>query len=858
MKYYLFDNVESAEICILTTTINSIEIKKAYLDIVNINPSSTLILDLFLPIGKKKASVKEMKAYIHEELEPEFTDYKVKYIVCTDAEYFKVLTGQPKADANLGYVFEIANRKIIYTPSYKAIFYNPERVKSMINQAMSALVADRVGKYVKPGSKIIKFAEYPNKYEQIWQWLNRLTEMNVPLTCDIEAFSLKHYKAGIATIAFAWNQEEGIAFTVDYVPFPNVSEAPFGTRNTNNIVRALLIDFFKNFKQKIIYHNIAYDAYVLIYQLFMNDICDTNGLLYGIETMLSNWEDTKLISYLATNSCAGNKLSLKDQAQEFAGNYAQSEIKNVLNIPLDELLQYNLIDALSTWYVYNKHYQTMINDQQLDIYQNLFKPATIDIIQMQLTGMPVNMSKVHEIKQEMQADYDNAGQTINSSLLVQEFTQQLNQEWVDTKNSTYKKKRVSLVDAHEMFNPNSGLQLQKLLFQQLGLPVLGLTDTKQPSTDGDTLKALRNHTTDPNVLSLLNALIDYKAVDKILNTFIPVMEDAVECDGWHYLFGNFNLGGTVSGRLSSSEPNLQNLPSNSKYGKLIKSAFQAPSGWLFVGLDFASLEDRISALTTKDPNKLKVYADGYDGHSLRAFNYYKEQLPDIQETVESINSIEKKYKHFRQESKAPTFALTYQGTYITLMNNCGFSEEKAKLIEKRYHELYAASDRWIQSKLDQASRDGYITAAFGLRVRTPLLYQVIRGNSKTPFEAEAEGRTAGNALGQSWCLLNVRALKAFMQTVRTSKFNTSIRPSASIHDANYFIIKDDLETLMFLNKHLVEEVNWNKHPDIYHPQVGLGGDLSVFYPSWREEISIPNNATASEITAIVDKTLSKS
>ncbi|TGW14442.1 hypothetical protein EIL50_05525, partial [bacterium NHP-B] len=87
-----------------------------------------------------------------------------------------------------------------------------------------------------------------------------------------------------------------------------------------------------------------------------------------------------------------------------------------------------------------------------------------------------------------------------------------------------------------------------------------------------------------------------------------------EEDGAYYIFGNFNLGGTVSGRLSSSGPNLQNIPSSgTPYAKMIKKCFVAPPGFIFVGADFASLEDRISALTTRDPMKLKVYTDGYDG-----------------------------------------------------------------------------------------------------------------------------------------------------------------------------------------------------------------------------------------------------
>ena len=76
---------------------------------------------------------------------------------------------------------------------------------------------------------------------------------------------------------------------------------------------------------------------------------------------------------------------------------------------------------------------------------------------------------------------------------------------------------------------------------------------------------------------------------------------------------------------------MQQIPANSTFGKLIKSCFAAPEGWLFVGADFNSLEDYVSALTTKDPNKLRVYTEGYDGHCLRAFSYFRDQVPDIRQ-----------------------------------------------------------------------------------------------------------------------------------------------------------------------------------------------------------------------------------
>lgn len=220
--------------------------------------------------------------------------------------------------------------------------------------------------------------------------------------------------------------------------------------------------------------------------------------------------------------------------------------------------------------------------------------------------------------------------------------------------------------------------------------------------------------------------------------------------------------------------------------------------------------------------------------------------------VAQINSIEKKYKPLRQESKVPTFALTYDGTYITLMTGSGFDIDKAKLIEARYHELYVVSDQWVSSKLDQASKDGYVTVAFGLRVRTPLLKQVIRKTKATPYEAEAEGRSAGNALGQSWCLLNSRAWMAFMKKVRKSEYRLDIRPCSQIHDAGYCLIRDNIAPLKYANDHLVEEVFWQEHPDIAHPDVKLGGKLGIFYPNWSQEITIPNGASEAEIFSTID------
>ena len=581
---------------------------------------------------KKKTPVTDIKTCLQEQVYPKITTYTPNYVLVADSEYFKVMAKVTKPDAYIGYFFG-DTFKFLYVPSYKQIFYHPEETKEKITRALDSIKASEQGKYCSPGSNIIKDEYYPSTAKDIAVLLKSLANRPI-LTCDIETYSLKHVDAGLGSICFCWDKHSGCAFKIDK-----------SSDSKNQEVRDLLKEFFINYKGTLIFHNIAFDVTVLIYQLFMKDVLDQEGLLNGLDIMLKNWEDTKLMTYLCTNSCSGNNLGLKYQAQAYAGNWAQDEISNIDKIPEEDLLRYNLIDGLSTWFVYEKYKDTLVAEKQDKLYREIFKPTTKDIIQMQLTGIPLNYDKVLEAEQKLNDDKNQALSVITANKYVIKFKEVLNQEVVDKYNSTHKK-QITLADVDESFNPNSGIQIKKLLYDLIKLPVINLTESKQPATDGDTLKALLNHTTDKDVLDLLQALIDYSAVEKILSAFIPTFKKATPAsDGRRYIYGNFNLGGTVSGRLSSSKPNLQQIPATgSKYAKLIKSCFQAPKGWLWVGLDYASLEDHISALVTKDPNKLKVYTDEYDGHCLRAYSYWKNLMPDITAQLDEIHKEGKVYK----------------------------------------------------------------------------------------------------------------------------------------------------------------------------------------------------------------------
>lgn len=856
MKYEVLGKGGPAEVAVLTPRLQPVEAKRHYYDpYLSQYDKEVILCDLHISRGKKKTPVGEIKEYLSELL-PHLLDMNIKLLVVTQPEYFKVLTKQAKTDATIGDVLDtvVDGLQATYCPNYSRIFYDPEKTRSRIGLCYRGVDRWAKGDTSKVGADVIKFKAHPSTVAEISNWLDTLINMDCDLTCDIEGFDLKHTRAGIGTITFCWDEGSGISFEVDNCQ----------TKEENAEIRALLKQFFIDFKRSMKYHNICYDAYVLIYQLFMDHILDQEGMLYGLEVMLRNFDCTQLITYLATNTCAGNELGLKAQAQEFAGNYAVEEINDITRIPLPDLLTYNLVDGLSTWYVYNKHWPTLVADNQRDIYEHLFKPAVIDIIQMQLTGLPVNMDKVIALDKLLKSEQQQLIQKMGENQIVRGFVDCLCQEALDAKNLKLKTKVVGWEDLGTTkdltiaFNPQSAPQLQRLLYGEdfLGLPVLDYTDSKLPATGAETLEKLIAQGPGQDVVEFLELLMEYKASAIILNTFLPAFLKAERGpDGWHYLFGNFRLGGTLSGRLSSNNPNLQNIPSSAgaplkkRLAKLIKECFEAPEGWIFCGLDFDSLEDRISALTTRDPEKLKVYTDGYDGHSLRAYSYFGENMPDIDpRSVDSINSIAKKYKQYRQDSKAPTFALTYQGTYMTLMNNCGFSKELAMAIETAYQKMYKVSVKWVQDRLEQATKDGYVTVAFGLRVRTPLLAQSILGTKATPKEVEAEGRTAGNAMGQSYCLLNNRAASEFMGKVRKSEYRLDIKPCAHIHDAQYYLVRDaGFGPLMYMNKHLPKAVAWQDDPEIYHDKVKLSGSVEIFHPNWNHGFDIPANCNEETI-----------
>ena len=873
MKHILFgSNIENLKVAI---AIKASALNKAKLTRYYIDPVESLEAENFvaydLAYNGKKAPVSLIRECLSELL-PEIDERGINTLLVCDAPYFKTLTKNKKADPFYGYACPCAiegyeHLQIVLCPSHQILMYNP-LMQEKIDRALEALETTVMGNYEDPGQDIIKEAHYPRKLEDIKRTLDALHKFP-ELTCDIEGKSLEFWTCGISTIAFAWDKHRGVAFSVDRAM--GADEQPLAHRKKDNpyvpshrpvaesaAIKAMLKEFFQTYKGKLIYHNIAFDGKVLAYELWMEHLADSPNRIAGIKEMTKNFDDTKLILYQATNNAVKNELGLKAASAEFTGNYAE-DVTDTEKIPLPNLLEYNLKDCMATWYVKEKYEPIMIADEQQELYETLLKDAVVTLMDTELCGMPINPAKVQVAKKVMTDIETECMDFFKNNPIIQKFHHQALQAKADKKTAEAKAKAKTdrptkvycITDSviYEEFNPNSGPQLQTLLYDYLGYPVLDLTKSKQPATGGKTIKKLLNHSACEEHTEIFEYIIKLADVAIILSTFIPAFENAQQLpDGSWRLFGNFNLGGTQSLRLSSSNPNLQNIPSGSIYAKIIKECFEAPPGWLFCGSDFDALEDKVGSLRTQDPEKLKIYIEGFCGHCVRALSYWPEKMPDIDPTSpDSVNSIKKKYKVYRQDSKAPSFALQYDGTFKTLMTNCGFSEGEAKRIEANYHSLYVVSDEHMKAVIEKAKELGYVPLAFGARVRTPLLAKTIGTGKSVPYAAMAEARSAGNAYIQSYCFLTVKAFSEFRKRLWASKYVHDILPSATIHDAIYYLVRNSAKIMEWFNRNLIECMAWNELPELQHDVVKISSGLEIFWPSWRDAIDVPNGATSNEI-----------
>lgn len=249
------------------------------------------------------------------------------------------------------------------------------------------------------------------------------------------------------------------------------------------------------------------------------------------------------------------------------------------------------------------------------------------------------------------------------------------------------------------FNLDSSTQLGEILFDRLKLPVVKRSKkTQKPSADAEVLEELARE------VPIVSKILEYRSLSKLASTYTSSLVGRVDSEG--RVHGSFNQTGTVTGRLSSSDPNLQNIPKHKDtFG--IRKAFVAKEGYTFVVADYSQVELRVMAHFSKDPGMMKAFADGEDIHTRTAVEIFKCAWDDA------------KPQGYRQIAKSINFGLIYGQSYMGLAHNVGISEEEAAHFIQMYFERYHDIDKYIQGLRNYCRDTGYVRQLLGRKRNLP-------------------------------------------------------------------------------------------------------------------------------------------
>jgi len=273
------------------------------------------------------------------------------------------------------------------------------------------------------------------------------------------------------------------------------------------------------------------------------------------------------------------------------------------------------------------------------------------------------------------------------------YLEQLREEFSDGIRSI--EKEMTIIAGGE-FNVNSTKQLRTLLFENLKLPVIHKTPKGDPSTDEETLVALsRQH-------PLPAKIMDYRELAKLKSTYIDGLLAKIDARTGR-VHTRFDQAGTATGRLSSLEPNLQNIPIRTPMGQKIRRAFVPRPGWVFVSADYSQIDLRVLAHISGDETLGEAFRNGEDVHLKTACEIF-EIAP------------EKVDKEMRRRAKAVNFGIVYGQTAHGLSQELAIPFNAAREYIQKYFARYHGVKKWIESNLEQARSDGYVTTILG-RIR---------------------------------------------------------------------------------------------------------------------------------------------
>ncbi len=356
--------------------------------------------------------------------------------------------------------------------------------------------------------------------------------------------------------------------------------------------------------------------------------------------------------------------------------------------------------------------------------------------------------------------------------------------------------------AGKIFNLNSTKQLQEILFDHLKLPILSKTPKGQPSTAESVLKELAFDYPLPAII------LEYRSLTKLVSTYIEALPKRI-----HQKTGrvhtSYNQAVTATGRLSSSDPNLQNIPIRHEEGRLIRQAFIAPQGSVLLASDYSQIELRIMAHLSGDAGLKRAFDNHWDVHAATASEIFAQPLEDI--TQEQ-----------RRRAKAINFGLIYGMSSFGLAKQLGVSREDAKAYIKRYFERYPGVQNYMETTREQAHSQGYVETLFGRRLYLPDI------NAGNKMRQKAAERTAINAPMQGTAADIIKKAMISIAKWQATDARQSARVIMQVHDELVFevqehaikaaetAIKTQMEGAATLNVPLLVSIGIGKNWDAAH------------------------------------------
>ncbi|MCQ9061501.1 DNA polymerase I [Vibrio sp. 378] len=550
-------------------------------------------------------------------------------------------------------------------------------------------------------------------------WLDKLQTAEL-LAFDTETDNLDYMLANLVGLSFA--VDEGIAAYVpvahDYLDAPEQLDRDW--------VLEQLKPILEDAAKAKVGQNLKYDASVLA--------------RYDIE-LKGIKHDTMLESYIYNS--VGGKHDMDSLALRFLQHSCISfeqiagKGKNQLTfnqIELEQASPYAAEDADVTLRLHNRLFANIEQDESLKtVYEEIEMPLVPVLSRIERTGVFIDEMKLSAQSVEITARLDEL-----------------------------EKKAYEI--AEQEFNMNSPKQLQAILFEKMGLPVVKKTPSGTPSTNEEVLQELALDYPLPKLI------LEYRGLAKLKSTYTDKLPKMINPSTGR-VHTSYHQAVTATGRLSSTDPNLQNIPIRNEAGRRIRQAFVAPSGHKILAVDYSQIELRIMAHLSGDQALLDAFRDGKDIHAATAAEIMGVSIEDVSSEQ-------------RRRAKAVNFGLIYGMSAFGLAKQLGIPRGEAQAYMDTYFERYPGVMQYMEDTRSTAADKGYVETIFGRRLHLPEI------KSRNGMRRKAAERAAINAPMQGTAADIIKKAMLLVDQWIQEEGNGRVKLLMQVHDELVFEVEE--------------------------------------------------------------------